>query len=213
MAITLYAAPGSTNTQRVVVVLKELGLDYKIHLLQWSDIKTDAHVQLQPFGQVPVLDDDGFILYESRAIARYLAVKYGKGTTLIPRGDDIQALARFDAAASVEQSDFEAFAGALALEKFHKPAAKADEARAAEVTARLDTKLDGYERILSQAKYLAGDNITLVDLFHLPNGYIIDEKIKSGLFQKKERPNVARWWAEVSSRPSWAAVKESAWWA
>jgi glutathione S-transferase len=41
--------------------------------------KSPAFLEKQPFGQVPYLDDDGFILFESRAMARYIAMKYGNG--------------------------------------------------------------------------------------------------------------------------------------
>ena len=50
-------------------------------------------------------DDDGFVLYESRAISRYIATKYAaQGTALIPTG--LQAVALFEQALSVEQNNF-----------------------------------------------------------------------------------------------------------
>ena len=43
---------------------------------------------------------------------------------------------------------------------------------------------------------------------HIPNGHIIDQYL--GLDCLRKKPNVARWWAEISSRPSWEAVKKIA---
>jgi len=65
-------------------------------------------------------DDDGFILYESRAIVRYLIKKYpNQGTTgLIPT--DPKEVALFEQAASVEVSNFDAYAAPLAYEKVFK---------------------------------------------------------------------------------------------
>jgi glutathione S-transferase len=68
----------------------------------------------------PPKDDDGFILYESRAIARYLIKKYpNQGTPLIPT--DPQAEALFEQAVSVEVSNFNAYVAHIVYEKLSKP--------------------------------------------------------------------------------------------
>ncbi|KZW02495.1 glutathione S-transferase [Exidia glandulosa HHB12029] len=210
MVLYLHGARESTCTRRVAAVCKELGVPYEMKLVGWDKIKSPEHIAIQPFGQLPVLEDDGFFLYESRAIARYITLKYGKGSTLIPPTSDLQALAKFEAAASIEQSDFDPYASVIVFEKIFKlgHGGATDETKVAELTEKLDMKLQGYNRILAKSKYLAGDTLTLADLFHLPYGYMLQEATKSDLLQKY--PNVARWWNEVSSRPSWQAVKDGA---
>lgn len=210
-SIILRGASESTAVRRVALVCKELGIEYKLAPIPWSDIKKPEHFAIQPFGQVPVLEDDGFVLFESRAIGRYLTLKYGKGSPLLPPTSDLKATGLFEAAASIEQADFDPFAAAIVWElrtKTRMTGQPTDEKRLGEVTAILNSKLDGYERILSKTKYLAGENVTLADLFHVPCGYTLDEILKLDVL--KTRPNVARWWQDIVSRPSWQAVKNGA---
>ena len=67
------------------------------------------------------VEDDGFKVYESRAIARYLTAKYGKGSTLLPPTTDVKAYGRFEQAASIEYSAFDPSASGLAAERVFNP--------------------------------------------------------------------------------------------
>ena len=138
-----------------------------------------------------VQDDDGFILYESRAIARYIATKYAsQGTPLIPFGN-LKALALFEQAASVEQAHFDGPAMGIRFENVAKKALglPTDEARVTEFKNTLAGKLDVYEGILSKQEYVAGDELTLADLFHLPGGVAV-KQFAPELFAS--RPHVAK---------------------
>jgi len=77
---------------------------------------------IQPYDSQPCdlqQDDDGFILYESRAIARYVARKYAsQGTPLIPT--ELKAEALFEQAASIETSYFKHASAAVAEGVFKK---------------------------------------------------------------------------------------------
>lgn len=204
----------STCTRRVATVLQEKGVPYELVPIDFGKMEQKSPEYIatkQPFGQVPVLLDGEFIIYESRAISRYIAMKYAsQGTRLIPSSSDIKALAKFEEAASVEQNNFDPFASGIASEKVFKPmrGGITDEKRVDDLTAALRQKMDGYERILGKQKYLAGDEITLADLFHLPYGSMITEQV--GVDVLVSRPNVARWWKDITSRPSWKAVKDGA---
>ncbi|EEB94251.1 hypothetical protein MPER_06962, partial [Moniliophthora perniciosa FA553] len=73
-----------------------------------------------------------------------------------------------------------------------------------EIIATLDRKLNGYEAILGKQKYLAGDELTVVDLFHLPYGSLLS--VAGSNIMSCQGPNVTRWWNELLSRPSWKVV-------
>jgi glutathione S-transferase len=88
--ITLYgfgnifpAGRGETKDLRAQWALEETGLPYRVHALDHGagDLDGEAYRQISPFRQVPVIDDDGFVVAESAAVVLYLAEKAGK---LIP---------------------------------------------------------------------------------------------------------------------------------
>lgn len=79
-------------------------------------------MKLQPFGQIPYLDDNGFVVYESRAIARYIAVKYRANAALLPDpSSQPEKYAKFEQAASVEAFHFDQYASRAAAELVFKP--------------------------------------------------------------------------------------------
>lgn len=129
-------------------------------------------------------------MFESRAIARYIAEK-AQGTSLIPAAADLRARALFEQAASIESSNFTPYVIPLILKR---PAngGTADKAHVEDALSALSGKLEGYERILAKQRYLAGEHLTLADLFHLPLGSIL---AKAGIFILSDSlkfPNLAR---------------------
>ncbi|KAK7448521.1 hypothetical protein VKT23_013783 [Stygiomarasmius scandens] len=217
MVLKIYAIPMSNSAKRVAVVLYEKKIPHEFINVDMTnqEHKSAAYLDKQPFGQVPYIDDDGFILYESRAICRYLEAKYpNQGPKLAPsfgegEGEDsIKATALFEQAASIEISNFDPYAGKAFFEGLFKPfflKQPKDEVKYEEAIKTLSDKLDGYERVLAKQKYLAGNEITMVDLFHLPFGSML---VQGGSdIMTSKGPNVARWWKDVVSRESWQVVK------
>lgn len=122
MVLTLHGNIHSTCTSRVRTVLEELNVPYEFVGIDFAkgEHKAPAFVAVQPFGQVPYLDDDGFKVYESRAIARYIAIKFGGVGKLIPAQSDAQKTALFEQAASIETANFDPSASGLAFENIFK---------------------------------------------------------------------------------------------
>ncbi|KAH9961831.1 glutathione S-transferase [Russula dissimulans] len=207
MAFKLYGHSSSESTRRVALVAKECNIPYDFVIIDLpkGEQKRPATLKYQPFGQVPyITQDDGFELFESRAIGRYLAT-LGSGSKLIPT--DPKARVKFEQAASVEYSQFEPISGGLVKETIVKGfrGQTTDEAHVKELTVQLEDKLDALDVILSKQKYLAGDEITLADLFIIPTFALVFGDL--GLGNLEKRPHVQKWWEEISSRPTWVAVK------
>jgi glutathione S-transferase len=96
--ITLYgfgnifpAGRGETKDLRAQWALEETGLPYRVHALDHTggELDGDAYGRISPFRQVPVIDDDGFVVAESAAVVLYLAEKAAR---LIP--GDVQGRTR-----------------------------------------------------------------------------------------------------------------------
>ncbi|KAJ7250728.1 glutathione S-transferase [Mycena rebaudengoi] len=208
----LYGFKFSSCTRRVAVICKELNVEYSLIPIDITkgEQRSAANLARQPFGLVPTIEDNGLELFESRAIGRYLVAKYGRGSGLVPDPTDIEASAKFEQAASIENNNFDPTAGQLALELVVKPSrgGTTDEERVKSLLVTMESKLDAYEKILSKQKYLAGETLTIADLFHLPWAYALTERANLDLIPS--RPNLARWYQDISSRPSWQAVKDGA---
>jgi len=81
----IYGHPWSINTRKTLMTLAEKGheAEFSLVMLPRGEQKLPEHVARHPFGKVPVLDDDGFVLYETRAINAYLDRKL-PGPSLTP---------------------------------------------------------------------------------------------------------------------------------
>lgn len=78
MLMKLYYAAPSIYGRKVLSVLEEKGLDYDIEKMTFAagDHKKDEYLKINPNGEIPTLDDNGFIVYESTAIIEYLEDEY-----------------------------------------------------------------------------------------------------------------------------------------
>ncbi|KAK7063746.1 glutathione S-transferase [Favolaschia claudopus] len=132
---------------------------------------------------------------------------------LIPTDPKKHAL--FEQAASIEFANFDFNADPLikALARKRKTESRrflgldSDQAPLDAKMETLEGRLDVYDKILAKQRYIAGDEITLADLFHLPRVQFIETYIKSGVMTSSSRPHVARWYNELLSRPSWKAFE------
>lgn len=201
MGMKIYGHPMSTCTRKILMTLAEKGSEAEFVMV---DLMTGAHKQADhmarhPFGVVPVFEDDGFQIYESRAIIRYLDAKLS-GPKLTPT--DLHAFARMEQWMSVEQSYFTPNAMKVVMEAMFGPMRGqtprpeviqqgiADASKALDV---LDKGLEGNE-------YLAG-SFSLADIDYAP--YMEYFVAAGGGDAVGSRSNVAAWWKRLSARPSW----------
>ncbi|KAJ7642085.1 glutathione S-transferase [Roridomyces roridus] len=208
--LKLYGQKQASCTRRAATILHELKVPFELITVDMVGMKTPAYLEHQPFGQIPYIDDNGFELYESRAICRYLVATYGPTSGLIPT--EAKAHARFEQAASIELTNFDPYASKAGLQLWTlKPEAKIynlplDKTVVETNLAILDQKLEAYDAILGKQRYLGGETLTLADLFHLPYGPLASSG-ENDIMNK--RSNVSRWYNELIARPSWLAYDDA----
>ena len=199
----IHGNPGSTCTRKVLATLAEKGhvLPMQVVDLATGEHKSPAHMRLQPFGQVPALEDDnGWVLYESRAIIRYLDDTLS-GPKLTPT--DARDRARMDQWMSVETSNFTPgamkiiYQAVFARWRGQTP----NEDLIAEGRVQLGRALDVMNRALADSAWIACDQFTLADICFLPYLEYLELGGEGELVAS--RANVGRWWIAARARPAW----------
>lgn len=175
--------------------------------------KSIEHKERHPWGKIPVITfAEGFTLYESRAICKYLATKYS--FPLLPPNSDVEATALFDQAQSTEMLYFAEPAGKIAFEKFAKRfmGLPPDEALVSDALQSVELFFDIAERLLHLKDYMAGNEFTLVDIYYIPLIQRLFGCGYGGIITSREA--VSAWWNRCVNRPAiqsiLAADKEAA---
>lgn len=201
----IHGHPWSINTRKVLAALAEKGQEAELSLvmLPKGEQRLPGHVALHPFAKVPVLDDEGFLLYESVAINRYLEQKFPR-SALIPT--DERGAALVSQWLSVCDSYFAPHAGPLIVETLFRRYLGGETNHAVIEGSRqqLGTALDAADRQLGTTAYLAGAGFSLADIHFMPYLEYL-EKIGEGALIER-RSNLGAWWQRVSRRPAWQEV-------
>jgi glutathione S-transferase len=90
---TVHSIPGSPYGRAVLATFIEKNASYRLSPVGPGTFRTEPHISRHPFGRVPVLEHDGFMLYETQAILRYLD-RVLPSPVLTP--SDAKAAARMD---------------------------------------------------------------------------------------------------------------------
>jgi glutathione S-transferase len=190
----------STCTRKVLTTLIETSTPYELVLvdLMKGDHKQPDHMARQPWGKVPSIDDDGFTMYESRAICRYINDKVGG--KLVPA--DLRVRAVMDQWTSVEYSYFTSPTMKFV---FHHMFQRPQEAASLEAAHKdLEHTLPVLDAHLAKNAYFAGADFSLADVTFMPYvEYGLTTPVKE-LYAK--HPHFMAWWTRVSERPSWRKV-------
>ncbi|MGR8941830.1 MAG: glutathione S-transferase family protein [Gammaproteobacteria bacterium] len=194
--ITLYDVPPSGNCHKVRLMLNFLALPYQtqpVNLAGGEQCSPD-YLRLNPFGQVPVLYDDGLIIRDSQAILVYLAKRYG-GEQWWP--EDAFRLAQI--AAWLSTAANEIANGPAMLRVHHKFGRAIDTAKARQTAEKL---LGIIDRHLESRNWLVGDTLSIADIAVYPYLALAPE----GGLDIGTYTNIIAWFQRIRALPGYVPM-------
>ena len=196
MAIKLYDAVPSSNSDRVKIVLQEKGLSYDRVTLDLSkkEQKNAEFLKLNPYGKVPVIDDGGKVLFESCIINEYLDEQY-PNPSLMPKEPYLRARGRVlvDYALNYLHEPYWGL-----RDEILKKEAERDASVLAEKRQTLTRLLNYLEAALDDKPYFLGD-ISLADIDILPRFLRLESY---GVLPAPSLPRLNAWLERIKFRPS-----------
>lgn len=204
----VHSIPGSPYGRAVLATLVEKGADYRLLPVAPGTNKVEPHILRHPFGRIPVLEHDGFMLYETQAIVRYLD-RIIPDPALTPT--DAKAAARMDQVMNV--CDWYLFQGVGTVIGFQRVVAPrllglpTDEAAIAQAMPKAHAVFNELSRLLGDNSFFASDRVTLADLMVAAHVDFFVE-LPEWAPLSAGRPNLVRWLARMNER---ACMQQTTW--
>jgi glutathione S-transferase len=199
--LKIYGRANSINVRKVLWVAGEIGLSYDRE--DWGrgyrPVTDPEYQRVNPFGVVPTIDDDGFVLRESNTIVRYLAVKHGRDD-LFPQAPQ----ERFPIEAWMDwgSSDLYDFVRPVVHSLVFKTPGYEDPEIAKSAAKNWATRMQTLEDYLAEkGPFLMGDDFTIADI---PCGLVVNRWFAID-FPKPEFPHIAGYYDRLAERPPYRA--------
>lgn len=205
--VTLFGATYSVYVRIARLVLEEKGVHYR---LEEVDIFAEGgppadYLARHPFGRIPAFEHDGFELFETAAITRYVEEAF-EGPPLLP--EEPKTRARVNQITGLLDSyAYRAMVWEVFVERVSVPqeGGVSDEAKIAAGLRTAESCLATLVDFMGEGDYLVGSGITLADLHAAPMiAYF--RQAPEGAEVLSQHPTLASWWARLAERPSVKAV-------
>jgi glutathione S-transferase len=203
---TVHSVPGSPFGRTVLATLEEKGTLYRLSPVMPGTLRAPEHLSRHPFGRVPVLEHNGFSLYETQAILRYLD-RVLPVPALTP--GDCKAAARMDQAMNVNDWYlFQGVANVIGFQRVVKPRLMGlapDETAIEAAMPQAHAVFKELARLLGEQPYFAGDAVSLADLLIAPQLAFLTQTPEWSVLGAAQA-NIASWLARMEARPSFQAT-------
>ena len=197
--LKIWGRKNSSNVKKPLWAAEELGLAYEAIDAggAFGVVDTPQYRAMNPNGRVPVIEDDGFVLWESNAIVRYLMARHANGSAWYP--EDIKARATADkwmdwTTSSLAGPFRNVFWGVL-----RTPAAQQDWSAINAAIKECEDLLSMANQALAAKPYLSGDEIGMGDI---PLGSFIYAWFEMPI-KRASQPHLEAWYARLKQRPAY----------
>ena len=198
--LRVWGRSNSINVQKVMWAVGELGLEHERVDVggDYGGLDTHAYGAMNPNRRVPTIEDDGFILWESNAIVRYLAAKHGAGT-LWPTVLEQRAVAEqwMDWQQTTLLPDMRTVFWGLV----RTAPDKRDRSRIDSAVENLKSIWEMLDRHLASRPFIAGDRFTMGDI---PVGAMCHRYYALDVL-RADCENLSAWYGRLKERPAFRA--------
>ena len=201
--LKIYGNKESSSTKKVLYTAELLSLQFEFKDLDFQkDLKTPEYLKIHPAGKVPAIDDNGFILFESGAICRYLCDKNSpllypqdlKKRALINQWIDFCTL-------HVGAAIYKIVSNKVFAPKFNRPV---DEMAIKQGEAECEKYLPIIENLLKKHKYIAGETLSLADI----TMFSTLEYVKIANIDISNYKAIVKWKQDLESQQFWKTWNE-----
>jgi glutathione S-transferase len=207
--ITVYGIPGSPFLRSVEITLKEKDVHYHLHAMAPGEHKQPEHLARHPFGRVPAFEHDGFTLYESQAIIRYVDEVF-PNPPLTPGNPRTRARMN-QVIGIIEWYFFPKAAAPIAFNRIIGPKLldlPTDEAAIAEAMPMARTCFAELERLLGDDPCFGGDHVSIADIMLAAQLDLLCDTPEGTELIGSTR--MKPWLARMTARPSFVATQPPA---
>jgi glutathione S-transferase len=201
----VHGIPGSPYVRAALLALEEKGAEYELAAMAPGTLKQQPHLSRHPFGRIPAFEHDGWMLYETRAIMRYVDAVV-PGPRLQP--EEPRAAARMDQLMNITdwylmpQVSTTITFNRVVAPRFNRPV---DEEKVAHAIPNARICIAEIARLLDGHAWMAGAALSLADLLLAPHLSMFAQA-PEGVQILQEHENLRHWLARVEARPSMVAT-------
>ncbi|CAN1603098.1 glutathione S-transferase family protein [Pseudomonas mediterranea] len=197
--LKIWGRKNSSNVRKALWCAEELGLAFEAIDAggAFGVVDTPEYRAKNPNGRVPMIEDDGFVLWESNAIVRYLLARHASGSAWYPT--DLQARATADKWMDWTTSSFAGPFRTVFWGVLRTPAEQQDWPAIQAAIKECEDLLAMAEEALSERPYLSGEEIGMGDI---PLGSFIYAWLEMPI-ERVALPHLEAWYRRLQQRPAY----------